>query len=244
LYFLLYNQLKRLSSRLVIEIITQICEALDFIHYSGYLHGFVNSHSIFLLESGRAKLGCLEYITPINATSERIQVSSHPHLRSDTHLSVNRHWAAPETITGKRPQSRASDIYSICCVMWELIYGEVPWKDSNLDALRVMMSENPYARLPLDKGVVPHLWYGILNMGLEPEAPLRDIDLTEVRDMMKLSHSRIDVGPSGDGFTMKHSASRTSLKSYSDPVVSTQDAVDADRDQLFELSLLGPNTAV
>lgn len=133
--------------------------------------------------------------------------------------------------------------------MWELIYGEVPWKDYNLDSLRVMMNENPYARLPLDKGVVPHLWYGILSMGLEPEAPMRDIDLVEVRDMMKLSQSKIDLGSGGSGDagpsgTLKHSTSRASLKSYNDPVIASCDAVDADKDKLYELSLLGPHTSV
>ncbi len=192
----------------------------------------------------RAKLGCFEYMTPIGANTEAVQVSTHPLIRSDSHLSTYRHWAAPEIITGKRPPSKASDVYSVCCVMWELIYGEVPWKDYTLEALRSMMSENPYARLPLDKRVVPQLWYGVLNMGLEPEVPLRDLDLSEVRDMMTLSKSRIDMGGGGgdgdgDGLHAKKSSSRLSLKSYGDPVVESQDAVDADK-----LSLYGPQTAV
>ncbi|CAL8131442.1 unnamed protein product [Orchesella dallaii] len=243
LYFLLYNQFKRLSSRLVMEVITHICEALEYVHASGYLHGFVNSHSIFLVDSSRAKLGCFEYATPIGASKEVVQSSAHPSLRSDNHLAFYRHWAAPELISGKRPLTASSDIYSLCCVMWEIIYGEVPWKDQSLEALRSMMTENPYARIPLDKGVVPPLWYHVLNMGLEPEVPLRDLDLSEVRDMMALSKSRIDVGAGdNDGLNSRVSSSRISVKSFGDPVVESHDAVDAEK--LYQLSLYGPHTAV
>lgn len=126
--------------------------------------------------------------------------------------------------------------------MWELIYGEVPWKDCNLEALRTMLSENPYARLPLDKQVVPHLWYHLLNQGLEPEVPLRDLELSEIRDMMLLSKNRIDVGATGDGLYSKIGSSRTSLKSHGDPVIEGHDAVDAEN--IYQVSFFGPQTAV
>lgn len=198
------------------------------------------------MDAGRAKLGCLEYITPSGASGECIQASAHPCLRSDSHLSIYRHWAAPEVITGSRAATKQSDIYSVCCVMWELIYGEVPWKDYMLESLRVTMIENPSAKLPLDKGIVPDLWYHVLNLGLEPELPLRDLDLTEVKDMMILSKSKIvDAGASGDSLQLRVSGSRTSLKSYDDPqVVASHDAVDAEKDKLYTLTMFGPHTAV
>ena len=42
----------------------------------------------------------------------------------------NPRWLAPEICEGSDSHSKASDVYSFGIVMWEVLSGEIPWKDS------------------------------------------------------------------------------------------------------------------
>ena len=48
-------------------ILIQVAEALDFLHSRKLLHCRISSHSVHLVSSSVAKLGCFETLTDINA---------------------------------------------------------------------------------------------------------------------------------------------------------------------------------
>jgi serine/threonine protein kinase len=235
LYFFLHNSNLRMRSSFATDMIHQISEALDFVHGSGYLHCGISSHAIMLVAENQAKLGCFEYAIPENEPNSVPGAPStrHPWLASDSHLSVLRHWMAPEVLTQSRQASRASDVYSLCSVMWELVLGEVPWKDHTLESMRQLMADSPGLRLPLHKDVIPSHWWSVLSVGLRPNVEDRDLDCAEIRYMMGLAKDKFvsDGGGSLRRDVSSSSRSRVALcpkcTNNNDPNLVPEDLVDS-----------------
>ena len=62
----------------------------------------------------------------------------HPILTSDAHLNVLRHWMAPEVLLRQQFSVR-SDVYSLCCVMWELCNRKLAASAENEFVVRVYL---------------------------------------------------------------------------------------------------------
>lgn len=170
-----------------------------------------------LVGEQHAKLACFEYAIPEDVALAECYLSTrHPWLSDDSHLSVIRHWVAPEVLIGTPTYSQASDVYSLCSVMWELVVGEVPWKDYDLPQLRLLLKESPGLQLLLRKDVIPPLWLSVLKVGLKRKSEDRDLDFKEMRYMMNLAKERASGGSSsGTGDRSSKGTSRTSLRSMS-----------------------------
>jgi len=197
LYFFLHQQNLRLKHTFAAAIIIQISEALDFVHGSGFIHCGISSHAIMLMEENQAKLACFEYTIPEKESASLYSSSNrHPWLSADSHISCLRHWIAPEVLLSTSKPTQASDVYSLCSVMWELVIGDVPFGDCDLINLRRLLTTNAELQLPLPKDVIPPIWHRIMQVGLKRKCDERDLDITEIRYMMKLCKERL-LSPSG-----------------------------------------------
>ena len=90
-----------------------------FLAEKGFVQRAVTFNAVQLTRSGIAKLGQLEL-----AVSKGECVGRPPD--KSRHSLYN--WLSPEVLISEEVRARQeSDVYSLCCVIWELFTGEVPW---------------------------------------------------------------------------------------------------------------------
>ena len=89
-------------------------------------------------------------------------------------------WAAPELVAGGGRADSRSDVYSLCCLVWEAVTCRVPWH--GLEAEEVEQEVEKGSRLPL-RGL-PRYLRRLLRQGLLWKVSERDLDLQEVTDML------------------------------------------------------------
>lgn len=108
----------------------QTCEALLFIHSSGYIHSCLNPHIVSIISPHQAKLGGFEYMVNESRSHET-------HKFSITHEAIQDyyyHWLAPE-ILGKCVPVKQSDVYGMSVLVWETFSGAIPWEDKDAESV-------------------------------------------------------------------------------------------------------------
>ncbi|MGO8677033.1 MAG: protein kinase domain-containing protein [Limisphaerales bacterium] len=127
----------KLASEQALDIVPQICEALQFAHEQGVIHRDIKPENILLNKEGRVKIGDFGIAkiagpaAPAGLTQEQ-QVIGTPH------------YMAPEQVEKPQSVDHRADIYSLGVVFYEMLTGELPlgkfappshksWADSRLD---------------------------------------------------------------------------------------------------------------
>ena len=169
------NFVGQLTSLLYLKIVhnvDQVTSALSFLHSCHLVHTQISSHAVMMV-GGRqiAKLAQFEGVV-------RSGVKFRPQRRWA--WDENLPWAAPELVVGGGRADSRSDVYSLCCLVWEAVTCRVPWH--GLEAEEVEQEVEKGSRLPL-RGL-PRYLRRLLRQGLLWKVSERDLDLQEVTDML------------------------------------------------------------
>ncbi|XP_062919497.1 inactive serine/threonine-protein kinase TEX14-like [Mobula hypostoma] len=173
-----------LAVREAIPLLSQVCEALLFLHSRGYLHRSLTSHAVQLVGLGQAKLGNLEYLQE-RAEDEHGDGSRCATAPPAPHQLYN--WLPPEIISGLVGSER-SDLYSFCALTQEVFTGVVPWAGAGGETVRQMMSSG--RSLSLDPRLSPSLRFA-LSLGTLPKPRHRTLTL---RDVHHILHRELQEG--------------------------------------------------
>ena len=73
-------------------------------------------------------------------------------------------------------------MFSLSCLLWEMVQGEVPWARHNLRDIPVIAARG--YTLKLDRDTMPRLLFRVMREGLVWNVDMRDLELSEVRDML------------------------------------------------------------
>ena len=119
------NSGTRWSEEEVMRMFVQICLALNHVHEKNILHRDLKSQNIFLTSKGLVKLGDFGIAKVLDATDGQAQTQ----IGTPYYLS-------PE-ICDSRPYGRKSDVWSLGCILFELISLELPFQANSLPALIV-----------------------------------------------------------------------------------------------------------
>ena len=113
------EQAGKLSSREALQIVPQICEALQFAHDAGIVHRDIKPDNILLDKKGRVKIADFG-IAKILGTAED------PAIPVTQGAIGTPHYMAPEQVEKPQTVDHRADIFSLGVVFYEMLTGELP----------------------------------------------------------------------------------------------------------------------
>ncbi|MDN5348043.1 MAG: eukaryotic-like serine/threonine-protein kinase [Clostridia bacterium] len=144
-----------------IEIVLQICDALEHAHEKGIVHRDIKPHNILLTASGRVK------VTDFGIAQAADQAT----LTYNGSLVGSVHYLAPEQARGMTA-TPASDIYALGVVMYEMLTGRLPFTGETPIAVALKhLQETPLPPRQLNPTIPPALERVVLRcLEKAPEA--------------------------------------------------------------------------
>ncbi len=114
------EQAGQLSPKEALEIIPQICGALQFAHDAGVVHRDIKPENILLDQTGHVK------IADFGLAKIMGQEKSNFTLTEPNHIMGTPHYMAPEQVEHPKDVDHRADIYSLGVVFYEMLTGELP----------------------------------------------------------------------------------------------------------------------
>ena len=138
---------KQLSLEETVELTHQVASALDYAHDRGIIHRDIKPQNILMAEGGPlvADFGLALAL----ATTEAEKLTG-------TGLAVGSlQYMSPEQAAGKGQVDHRSDIYSLGCVVYELLVGEPPFGGRTPQALVARHTLEPVPDLRVVRSTIP-----------------------------------------------------------------------------------------
>jgi serine/threonine protein kinase len=123
----------RLPPKQALQIVSQVCDALQFAHDEGIIHRDIKPENILLDKKGRVKITDFGIAKIIGATPEKIG------LTGARDFVGTPHYIAPEQIEQPNAVDHRADIYSLGVVFYELLTGELPFGRFPLPSSKVQV---------------------------------------------------------------------------------------------------------
>ncbi len=119
-------EVKQFSLEEVVDITRDVTSALDYAHAQGVVHRDIKPANI-LLSGGRALVADFGIAWTGEAESARLTGSGR--------IVGTPFYVSPEQATGDEPIDPRSDIYSLSCLLYELLTGEPPYRGPNVRSI-------------------------------------------------------------------------------------------------------------
>jgi eukaryotic-like serine/threonine-protein kinase len=137
----------------VVDLALQICGGLEHAHSSGLVHRDIKPGNLLLREDGTVKIADFGIARAAQAT-KLTQIGS---------VLGTAAYLAPEQAAGE-PVTAAADIYSLGCVLFELLTGRTPYVFETLPELVVKQREEPITPIrELRPDVPPELEAAVMH---------------------------------------------------------------------------------
>ncbi|MGY4647123.1 Stk1 family PASTA domain-containing Ser/Thr kinase [Mycobacterium sp. URHB0021] len=186
-----------------IEVIADACQALNFSHQHGIIHRDVKPANIMISKAGAVKVmdfGIARALADANSVTQTAAV-----IGTAQYLS-------PEQARGEKVDAR-SDVYSLGCVLYEILTGEPPFVgDSPVAVAYQHVREDPVPPSQRHTGISPELDAVVLK-ALAKNPDNRYQTAAEMRSDLVKVHS----GEPPDAPKVLTDAERTSLLSSTPP---------------------------
>jgi predicted Ser/Thr protein kinase len=130
------EQARPLTPEQALQIVPQICDALQFAHNEGIVHRDIKPENILLDKKGRVKItdfGIAKILQPLTRPAETLSPSDDERagvrgaaLTGAKDVLGTPHYMAPEQVEKPSTVDHRADIYSLGVVFYELLTGELP----------------------------------------------------------------------------------------------------------------------
>lgn len=219
-----------LSPKRAVHIATQICKSLNEAHRAGIVHRDIKPDNIILIrvDSDSDFVKVLDF-----GIAKAVMGEDDVNLTGDGRIIGTPRYMSPEQILGE-PVDHRSDVYSLGCILFEMLCGAPPFQQSTTTALMLAHAqETPpsfsqrLAAASLER--IPHYLENVVRKALEKTAIGRQQSVEELRRELEeamasapnasvsqssISHS--SVSQSGISHSSVSSQSLSSLSSQSD----------------------------
>lgn len=145
-----------------LNIARQICEALHHAHQNNIVHRDIKPHNILIAPEGRVKVTDFGIARAVSAST----------LTHNGSVLGSVQYFSPEQAKGA-PAGVASDVYSLGCVLYEMLSGTVPFKGESPIAIALKhLQEQPAPLRELRPGLPPAI-ESLVARALAKEPSLR-----------------------------------------------------------------------
>ncbi len=182
----------------LLEMGTQIADALDAAHQKGMVHRDIKPANIFLTHAGSVKVldfGLVKTVAgPAEASTldERATVDDMELTRAGSAVGTVA-YMSPEQVRGEELDAR-SDLFSFGLVLYEMATGRQPFSGSTSGVVfEAILNRAPTAPAHLNPDVPPQL-EAIINKALEKRADLRYQHASDIRSDIKRLRRDTDSG--------------------------------------------------
>ncbi len=110
----------KLSSREALQIVPQICEALQYAHDEGIVHRDIKPENVLLDRKGRVKIADFGLAKILGREPKDFQLTGAGQVMGTPH------YMAPEQVEHPQAVDHRADIYSLGVVFYEMLTGELP----------------------------------------------------------------------------------------------------------------------
>lgn len=114
------KQNARMSPREALQIIPQICDALQYAHDEGVVHRDIKPENVLVDRKGRVKIADFGLAKILDADPEMLR------LTAEGQVMGTPHYMAPEQLERPLAVDHRADIYSLGVVFYELLTGDLP----------------------------------------------------------------------------------------------------------------------
>jgi Tol biopolymer transport system component len=137
----------QLSIEEAIEITRQVAAALDYAHGQGVVHRDIKPENILLQEG--------EAVVADFGIARALRVAGGERL-TETGLSLGTpHYMSPEQASGNQDLDSRSDVYSLACVLYEMLAGDPPFTGPTASAIIARQLVDPVPSLRTVRPTVP-----------------------------------------------------------------------------------------
>ncbi|MBL0716807.1 MAG: serine/threonine protein kinase [Desulfosarcina sp.] len=169
------NKNSLLSIKKVIDIIIQVCEALEYAHNHDIVHRDIKPANIMILENGLVK------VTDFGIA--RITESSKTHTGI---IKGTPYYMSPEQTRGMK-LTGTSDIFSIGVVFYQLLTGRLPFTGDNLASI-MYQTNNSISEPPTSyNSLIDKITLTILNKAMEKSLEKRYKTAGHMKEHLRLA---------------------------------------------------------
>ncbi len=120
------QQVRPLPEPEALRIVSQICDALDYLHKHGIVHRDLKPQNVMLCHDGSLRI--MDFGIAKAAASRRLTFGGlSPTMGTPDYM-------APEQVKGQRGDER-TDLYSLGAILYEMVTGHVPFEGANAFAV-------------------------------------------------------------------------------------------------------------
>ncbi len=151
----------RFNYRIIAQIISQICSALEYAHERGIVHRDIKPANIMVLSDYRVKV--MDYgIARVDSNS-----------MTKTGIAMGTpNYISPEQLKGL-PTDRRADLFSLGVVMYEMLLGRRPFKGENITALMYSIMNHEPEKPSSVNPQIPLLFDHIIGRALKKDPAQR-----------------------------------------------------------------------
>jgi serine/threonine protein kinase len=151
----------------VIDIVSNACKALDYAHNKGVVHWDIKPANIILNSAGMAK------ITDFGIARMTHQARAEAMEEKETKISGTFSYMSPQHIATPHMVDGRSDIFSLGCVLYELLTGQMAFDGDSIYAVAYKIAhEEPDSILKI-RPELPEILDGIVKKALQKEPDKR-----------------------------------------------------------------------
>jgi tRNA A-37 threonylcarbamoyl transferase component Bud32 len=169
-----------LAIRQCLDVVAQVCNALDYAHSRGIVHRDVKPANIMMLNDGLVKVTDFGIARATATSKTRTGV-----------IKGTPYYMSPEQISGMRVDGR-SDIFSLGVVFYQLLTGELPFGGENLAAIMYQITSVLHDPPTKHNPKIYKAAVAILDRALEKKLEKRYQSAKQMGDHLRLLGQKLD----------------------------------------------------